>query len=64
VCRNASWIVGLRDGAGDMIRPAVFVFCDGDFHARIFCVDLGLQAAEEIDRCVAEFLVDPGIAVG
>ena len=57
-------IVGLGDGAGDVIPAAAFVFGHGNFHAGKFGIDFGLQAAEQIDRRVAEFLVNPRIAVG
>ena len=56
-------IVGLGNGSRDVILAAAFIFRDGDLHARVFGVDLGLQAAEDVDRSVAKLLVDPWIAV-
>src|SRR5271167_1420794 len=56
-------VVRLGDGARDVIPAAVLIFGDGDFHSRIFSVDLRLQAAEKINRSAAKFLVNPGIAV-
>jgi hypothetical protein len=46
-----------------VILAAVFIFRDGDLHPGVFSVDLGLQAAEDVDRGVAELLVDPWVAV-
>ena len=55
---------GLRDGSSDVIPAAAFIFGGGDFHAGKFGVNFGLQTAEKIDRCVAEFFVNPRIAIG
>ena len=56
-------VVGLGNGSRDVIPAAAFIFRDGDFHAGVFGVDLGLQAAEDVDGRVAKLLVDPRIAV-
>src|SRR5262249_47770055 len=56
-------VVGLRDSSCDVIPAATFVFGDGDFHAGIFGVDLGLKATEDVDGGVAELVEDPRIAV-
>ena len=56
-------VVGLGDGSGDVIPAATFVFGHGNFHAGIFGVNFGLKAAENVDGRVAEFLIDPRVAV-
>src|SRR5580704_6410183 len=58
-----SKVVGLRDGSGDVVPATALVLRNGNFHAGVFGVDLGLEAAEDVDGCAAQFLVNPRVAV-
>ncbi len=65
VCREKSLgaedaeVVGLSDGAGDVLAASIIVFGNGKSHARIFCGDARLQAAQDVDGA-AECAGDPG----
>src|SRR5208337_1065075 len=54
-------VIGLRDGAGDVLATAVVVFGDGDFHAGILGGDAGLQPAEDVDGSAEHISSNPRI---